>query len=226
MSAEHQEETQEAPHVHTVGGALCLDFVNTVSARGWEGTSDRLAGYADLVAWSAGFGAVSDATAAALLDAASKAADEASAVLQRAVDLREALARIFIAQTEGMPPAPGDLVRLNAELGLAMAHLRLQPGETCCVWMWESDTQALDQVIWPVVRSAADLLTSSEVDRVRQCAGDRCGWLFVDRSKNRSRRWCDMKECGNVAKVRRYRGRQKKELETAPRPDRSGASIP
>ena len=202
--------------MHTVGGALCLDFTNTVSARGLGGASDRLPGYSDLVVWSQEAGTVTSEVAAALTEAAALHPATAAAVLQRAVDLREALYRIFIAQMEGLPPPPADLVRLNSELGLAMAHLRLQPGATCCVWTWESDTQALDRVIWPVVRSAADLLTSGELDRVRQCAGDRCGWLFVDRSKNRSRRWCEMKECGNVAKVRRYRRRQAKQ----PAPDR------
>ena len=63
-------------------------------------------------------------------------------------------------------------------------------------------------MLWPVARSAADLLTSDDLGRVRECAGERCNWLFIDRSKNHSRRWCDMQDCGNVAKVRRYRSRK------------------
>jgi len=56
------------------------------------------------------------------------------------------------------------------------------------------------------------LLTSSQrLNQVRQCRGDNCGWLFVDGSKNHSRRWCDMRDCGNRAKVRRHRLKQRRE---------------
>jgi predicted RNA-binding Zn ribbon-like protein len=64
-------------------------------------------------------------------------------------------------------------------------------------------------MLWPVVRSAAELLTSDELGRVRECAADNCAWLFLDRSKNRSRRWCDMAVCGNRDKVRRFRQRSR-----------------
>ena len=52
-------------------------------------------------------------------------------------------------------------------------------------------------------------LTSEELDQVRECAGNTCGWLFVDMSRNHSRHWCDMRDCGNRAKVRRYYQRRK-----------------
>ena len=67
-------------------------------------------------------------------------------------------------------------------------------------------------MLWPVVQSAVDLMTSPELDRVGQCADDRgCGWLFVDTTKNRSRRWCDMRDCGNRAKARRHYAKKKSE---------------
>lgn len=213
MNSGVQEHAPDGVHVHSVGGALCLDFTNTVSARGFDGASDRLMTYSDLVEWSERVGAISGEMAAALLDQARLRPVEAEHVLQQAGELREALYRIFITQTEGVFPASGDLERLNAAVGKAMCHLRLQPGQSCCVWTWESDMQALDQMLWPIVRSAADLLTTGDMSRVRQCAGDRCGWLFIDNSKNHSRRWCDMKECGNVAKVRRHRRRRKAQQE-------------
>ena len=92
-----------------------------------------------------------------------------------------------------------------------MANLRLLPHEGHFDLEWDPDGSSLERPLWPIVRSAAELLTSGELARVHKCASDRCGWLFVDRSKNHSRRWCDMKECGNVAKVRRYRTRHKTE---------------
>jgi predicted RNA-binding Zn ribbon-like protein len=56
-----------------------------------------------------------------------------------------------------------------------------------------------------VARSAAELLQSEELGRVRRCDGEDCRWLFLDTSRSRNRRWCDMADCGNTAKVRRYR---------------------
>jgi predicted RNA-binding Zn ribbon-like protein len=190
---------------------LCLDFTNTVSARGSDAARDRLKTYADLAAWGEEAGALDGEAAAALLQEAAMDAASAERVLERAVALREALYRIFVAQAEGLTPSACDVDRLNAELKQAAARRRLEAGPAQYVWDWEPGGRALDQALWRVAASAADLLTSGELDRVRRCAGDECGWLFIDRSKNRSRRWCDMKECGNVAKVRRYRRRQKVE---------------
>ena len=204
---------QEHVHTHTGGADLCLDFTNTVNVRDSDSSRDRLKTYADLVEWGQEFGAVDGVTAAALLAAAALNPAAAERVWQRAVELREALYRIFIAQMQGMPPAAGDMELLNLELKMALAHRRLDTDHTRHVWAWDTGEQAFDLMLWRVAVSAAGLLTAGELDRVRQCAGDECGWLFVDRSKNRSRRWCDMKECGNVAKVRRYRRRQKAEQE-------------
>jgi predicted RNA-binding Zn ribbon-like protein len=64
-------------------------------------------------------------------------------------------------------------------------------------------------VAWWVARSAAELLTSKELTSVRECAGYDCGRLFMDGTKNRSRRWCDMASCGNRAKGRRHYERRK-----------------
>jgi predicted RNA-binding Zn ribbon-like protein len=105
-------------------------------------------------------------------------------------------------------PAADDLAVLNANVAASYPYLRLAGGEPRFVWTWAEGGDKLDQILWPVVRSAAEALTSGELERIRMCAGEHCGWLFIDRSKNRSRRWCDMQECGNVAKVRRYRRRQ------------------
>ncbi|MBI4413448.1 MAG: CGNR zinc finger domain-containing protein, partial [candidate division NC10 bacterium] len=76
-------------------------------------------------------------------------------------------------------------------------------------WRWTGDGQRLDRMLWAVTRSAADLLTSGELAAVRECEAETCAWLFMDRSRNRSRRWCDMKACGNRAKARRHYERKK-----------------
>jgi predicted RNA-binding Zn ribbon-like protein len=115
--------------------------------------------------------------------------------------------RIFKAAIEGWKPPAADLALLNAELARAREHEQLVFGGGMFAVDWESGPAALDAMLWPAVRSAATLLTAGELARVTQCAGPDCAWLFLDSTRNRSRRWCDMADCGNLAKVRRFRGR-------------------
>jgi predicted RNA-binding Zn ribbon-like protein len=189
------------------GGRLCLDFTNTASGRQTPAPTEHLHTYGDLVAWALDARIIDAAAAAALEARAAAEPGQAAAVLARAVCLRDAIYRIFSADAAGQPPAPDDLALLNAELARALGHAKIAGTGDQFAWVWEQNGE-LELMLWPVARSAADLLTSSERDRVRECAGDTCNWLFLDRSKNHSRRWCDMQECGNVAKVRRYRRRK------------------
>ena len=104
-----------------------------------------------------------------------------------------------------------DLGLLNQALTAALQHSRLVRAKSGLTWGWEPNEQALDCMLWPIVRSAADLLTSRELDNVRQCGSLPCGWLFLDRTKNLSRHWCQMKACGNRAKSRRHYARRKRQ---------------
>lgn len=194
-------------HGHSTGGALCLEFTNTTSARATDAPHEQLHSYADLLTWAEGVGLLSPSLAAQLGAEAGARPADAAATLQGALALRDAIYRIFTAHAEGDSPA-ADLALLNAGLAEAMPHRRLTATADGFAWEWETDPTALGQMLWPVARSAADLLTSPNLARVRECAGATCNWLFIDRSKNRSRRWCDMQECGNVEKVRRYRRRR------------------
>jgi predicted RNA-binding Zn ribbon-like protein len=110
-----------------------------------------------------------------------------------------------------MSTRPDDLVVLNEVLKDAQCHRRVTQSPQGFAWQWVEVPGGLDQILWPVSRSAADLLTSNLLERVRECADDRgCGYLFIDTSRNRSRRWCSMESCGNRAKVRQHRERQRK----------------
>jgi predicted RNA-binding Zn ribbon-like protein len=210
---QHEEHEQ---HEHTVlafsltGGKLCLDFVNTAENRQHPITPEKehLTGYKALVAWGEQAGVLEDGQARRLLTLAAARPDEAAQVLARAIALREAIYGLFSAVARGAAPPAGDLERLNAALaeGLAQARLTLAGEEV--VWAWD-ETPALDRVLWPVARSAAELLTSEERERVRECAGKDCTWLFLDTSRNRSRQWCDMQSCGNRAKAKRHYQKQK-----------------
>ena len=205
-----------------IGGILCLDFINTVEGRSGNshqgGVSrghyriigEKLKNYYDLTAWArheetALLGA-KDARHLALL--AENHPRTAQTVFENAINLREALYRIFKAAANNRRPNQADLDKLNDELKQARAHEALVFSTNTFTTEWESMSDSLDSVLWPVARSAAELLMSSDSSRLRQCVGEDCGWLFVDTSRNRSRQWCDMKDCGNLAKVRRFRERQ------------------
>lgn len=188
------------------GGHPCLDFVNSVDRMTHRPPVERLRSYADLVAWSTAAGTLPGGHSE-LTRAARARPGEAEAVLARARELREALYRIFAAGLEGAAPAPADLARMNAELAHALSRARVEARSDGFAWSWDAGAPELDLPLWPLARSAAELLTSHERALVKRCAGETCLWLFLDHTKNHARRWCDMKVCGNRAKVRRHRRR-------------------
>ncbi len=192
-----------------VGGWLCLDFVNTVNWDSPDGSRERFNSYADLVRWGRHMEDLTNQAARSLLEKAARRPEEAEAVYKQAMLLRAALHRIFGAIAADLSPKPADLKFLNGALSAALVHVRLRPAENGFSWGWAGEADALDQMLWPILWSAADLLTSEKLDRVGQCAGDSCGWLFLDTSRNRSRRWCEMEHCGNRAKARRYYHRKR-----------------
>lgn len=191
-----------------VGGRLCLDFANTVHSFYAEEKRDELKSYADLVEWSREAGVITDAEARRLLREANAHPVKANRALERAKALRDAIFKIFAATASERSPARDDLLTLNSVLAESLTHARVVAGADGFVWGW-AEEDALDRLLWPLARSAADLLTSDELSRTRECGGEDCTWLFMDTSKNRSRRWCDMKGCGNRAKSRRHYERRR-----------------
>jgi predicted RNA-binding Zn ribbon-like protein len=194
-------------------GRLALDFANTVSMHASAHPVEKLRTYADLVDWAARAGVVDEAGARRLLRRAGQSPAEAEAVRAKAVALREAIYHVLSAEAGGQRPAPADLATLNAGLAESLARARLaavEPGGYRLGWLDEAG-EALDQMLWPVAHAAAEVLTTPAVlQRVGRCADvDGCGWLFIDTSKNHSRRWCDMNDCGNRAKARRHYARAK-----------------
>lgn len=190
---------------------LCLDFANTAQWHASEQPQESLKSYKDLVEWSLKEGLLSAADAQKLT---AKAADDqvASAkALRQAIELREAIYSILSSVAANQFPKKGDLAILNRNLAKAMSHARIIPTQSGYIWDINGNRGELDWMLKPIARSTAELLTSAELDRVKVCADDRgCGWIFLDRSKNRSRRWCDMKDCGNRAKAKRFYERKQK----------------
>jgi len=175
-----------------------------------ENPVETLNTYADLIEWSVNRGIVSADAKDGLLRKSEEKPVEAQAVLGKAREAREDIYGILSDTAHGKPVRTSELRGFNKALVSALSHSRLAPHEGRLKWEWDFRSERLDSVMWPVVRSAVDLMTSEAIKRVGQCADERgCGWLFWDSSRNRSRRWCDMSDCGNRAKVRRFYARKR-----------------
>jgi predicted RNA-binding Zn ribbon-like protein len=204
-------QVSAAAEMKLVGGRLCLDFINTVDGRSADRVlGDKLVKYSNLVEWSRHAGIVRATEAERLIQASNRNARAAMAVFDRAIALREALYRICKAIIRGRRPGPLDLEIVNDELVEARTHERLAHKANEFTWEFAGSEAALDRMLWSVAHSAAELLTTADLSRLRECSGEQCGWVFEDTSRNRSRQWCDMQDCGNLAKVRRYRTRLRK----------------
>jgi len=189
-------------------GSLCLDFTNTIGDRP-NRRGEKIAGFAELLRWSAEAGIVDEDQRDRLAREAARRPGPSRAFFRRAIERRERIYRIFSSLAGGRRPQTTDLDELNRDLARALRHLRVEPAGEGFTWSW-TPGGGFDGLQWPVARSAGKLLTSSESRRVRECASDRCSWLFVDGSRTGRRRWCDMKVCGNRAKARRYYQKKKR----------------
>jgi len=194
----------------TKTGWLCLDFANTVDWHTSKSPVESLNKYADLIKWSVNRGIISGDAKDVLLRKSEEKPIEAQAVLEKAREIRENIYQILSDTAHGHPIKITDLKGFNKALASMLSHSRLAPYERGLRWDWDSHSDKLDSIIWPVVKSAVDLMTSEAIKRVGQCVDEKgCGWLFWDSSRNRSRRWCDMSDCGNRAKVRRFYAKSK-----------------
>jgi predicted RNA-binding Zn ribbon-like protein len=197
-----------AGNLALLGGELCLDFVNTVEPRGVDHPQEFLATYSGLVAWSRHVGIVTAVEAECLLREATARQAEAEAIHRRAIALRETLYRVFLSIIRERPAEAQHLEPLNATLAPALSRLQIVPLQEGFDWEWHVQDGDLDRMLWPIVRSAAESLTNGPRGRLKQCAG--CSWLLLDSSRNHTRRWCEMRVCGNRAKARRHYERHRK----------------
>jgi predicted RNA-binding Zn ribbon-like protein len=202
------------------GGQLAIDFTNTVGSRGGA-PEEHLRTFGDLAAWAEARGILPRARATRLRRAAAARPAAARAALGRALELREALYRVIEAAAAARRPAPADLAIVNAQVRATFSRIQLGSRRSGSVSETLEHAPGLelttedagtgsvaDPILTPVVRAAVELLTSADIARVRTCADQSCAWLFLDTTRSRTRRWCDMKSCGNRSKVRRFRGGQ------------------
>ena len=192
-------------------GHPSLEFTNTVNNHASDQPGETLFQYEDVLVWGKRVGLLRAEQADRLAHRATRQSKEAAQIFAGLLDLREASYRIFVAKTKRRPPAQADLRVLNSALSHLTSGAQVIYSADRFEWQWNVDENALEAPLWLIALSAVDLLTSEYYQRIGQCADeDGCGWLFVDTSKNHSRRWCDINDCGNRAKQRRYQKRAQK----------------
>lgn len=191
----------DATRMRLVGGNLGLDLVNTRSGPP-DGAPDDdvLSSYDEFVSWAEYAGAIPLGEAARLRRLAEKDPEGAKVMLARVLRVRDDLDSVFRALAHGDDADAAVLARIRDDESDALRAGRLESG-VAFTWDWSGD-DSLDRPLWPAVHAAIGILLRGPLDRIKQCGG--CSFLFLDESKNRSRRWCSMDDCGTDEKMRRY----------------------
>jgi predicted RNA-binding Zn ribbon-like protein len=192
-----------------IAGALCLDFANTIHHSHADDKGEELHDISDLLEWAREAGLLSLADHERLSAHYSRNSRESAAALAEAITIRDLLLSIFAGIADGHSVTHRSLSELNSALARAPGLLRVHKKAKRIKTEWTSATNGLQQILLPVLTSAAELLASDRLGRIRGCASSDCTWLFLDVSRNRSRRWCDMSVCGNRTKARRHYQRAK-----------------
>ena len=200
---------RRVPQFELMGGPVCLDFVNTLDDRFSDHPKELLASYRDLARFAEDTGILSPQQADRLSVESEESPEAAAKILRSAIQMREAMSEIFYARVRKKTVPKASLAVLNGYIQQAAQHAALVPHDGHFAWEFETSENNLEVSLWPIARSAAELLASDRVQFVRACASITCEWLFLDESKNHRRRWCDMSKCGNRAKVRSFYSRQK-----------------
>lgn len=190
--------------IELIAGTPCLDFVNSMSDHAGPAPTERLLSYGDLVFWMRRCRLVGEAEAERFAVQGCKHPRAAAAALKLALRFREAAFRLLTAHAAGTEPAAADFAEVNRLVKRAQEELELVPVTGHYHLSWRESSAGPEQLPWRVARSMAELMTSDALLAVRMCAGEACGWLFLDKSRNHLRRWCSMSDCGNRAKAREF----------------------
>ena len=195
-------------NLRLTGGDLCLDFINTVSHRFRPEEGDYLHSFRDITSWYQHVNGMSAKTIQTLDRLAKSYPQKAAQVFGKSIQLRELLYQIFLQVIAGKVPDPQDLLTLSSYISDAYTNMELVWSKDKGLLQLQFNAPALEQVNWHIARHALDLLSTGPLKQVKQCPG--CGWIFLDKSKNGSRRWCSMATCGDIDKVTRFQQRNKK----------------
>jgi predicted RNA-binding Zn ribbon-like protein len=193
------------------GGRLCLDFANTVNFRNGQAACDYLLDYASLLEWAWQLHGIDADQYSTVKSIAEREPSHAAEAYRAAMELREAVYRLFRSIARGETSDKMDLTVLNRVLASARRAQELVVGSPNFDWRFSRHGIGLDLPVYAVAISASELLTHEDVSRIGECPPpDGCGWLFYDATKNRSRRWCSMEYCGATSKLKRYKAKHGK----------------
>ena len=205
MSIGHAEHPSRAATLALVGGELAFDFTNTTSGRGGPRRMEHLQTAEDIVVWARHAKIIAQKSGRVLRQRLTRSARLARGLHRRALDLRDTVYEIGMALAAGRPARSTGVDRLTRMHAgcVRCAHLKWIKGDY--VWTWNIAERPIEAILGPITFSALSLLSQADLARVKQCPGVDCGWLFFDKTKNNSRRWCEMEVCGNRAKQKRLR---------------------
>ena len=198
------DQKKHAGNLSLLGGRPCLDFVNTLDWRGRKRPTEFLQTYTDLIAWCQHAGTLSRQAARRVTQNSKSQRSKQTRALKRALQLRENLYQIFSALADGKTAANKDLATFNQFFSRTMKNSKIVKTSQGYKLDFMENPANMEWILNPLIRSAADLLVSKELKRVKKCGDPACGWLFLDTSRNCSRRWCNMSDCGNRAKASRF----------------------
>jgi predicted RNA-binding Zn ribbon-like protein len=186
-------------------GHPALELVNTLDSRFTPNAREMIPAYGDLLRLCMQLGLLTAEQSRKL--ARSVEDRDAQRVLASAVELREALAVVLYGQIDGAKVSPAKVESLERYFHDAARHRTLRPTDRQWIWSWAGAEQQAEIPVWKLAQAASDLMVSSDVQWIKDCGDPACRWLFLDTSKNHTRRWCDMKTCGNRMKARRFQAR-------------------
>jgi predicted RNA-binding Zn ribbon-like protein len=191
-----------------IAGHPALDLVNTLDWRFREtGTEELLSSYDDLLCFAAQSGMLNSKQFRSIVRDSSESS--AADALVSCRELREAAAEIFYAAVDDRTPAASQIKIVERSFKQARERQRLAWSGTRVVWEWPGSECSADLPVWMLAVSAGRLMLSDNMRLIRACEKPDCRWLFLDTSKNHTRRWCDMKICGNRMKARRFKAQHK-----------------
>ncbi len=195
------------------GGCVVFDFTNTIGSRNEEVWRDYLKSYSDFLDWASRQKLLSSKRFRELSELAQKESVRAGKVFRKIVSAREVLFALFSSLAHEKKPEKEIQSKFNQLLGESLAHLRFDIGPRSNVLSFEAGPVSLEEPLHAVLKSAFDVLTQEDSARIKECSA--CGWLFLDKTKNKKRRWCNMLDCGSKDKASRYYHRKKAEADNA-----------
>jgi predicted RNA-binding Zn ribbon-like protein len=203
------ENSAALADLNLIADNVCVDFVNTVERGVRYQHQDWLGSYKGFLLWSRKAGVIDSDEFTRLETQSSTNRSKVSRVFEKILRLRALLRGIFAAISSGSEISTTAIKELNEFLTEAHLAQKLEWIDQRAIWRWRSNSVAMERPLWTLVIAAADLLTSENLQRVRRCANPQCSWMFVDTSKNKKRRWCEMDVCGNQAKARGHYARHR-----------------